>query len=207
MLKTTVSRLFLGGALAVITGAILVIASVWIAIANDVFVMRGSDIVGLNASPLAWSLLVIGVAGSLAVIAGFVVGFVSWVGALLNTSRLERKAWFFGLLLLGIFNLGVFAMIAYVLAGPDGETGSSPEGSRATVASPACSPSDTGTSAGFEPALFSTVPSMPDARSGPRTTPRTRGASRSSPVVARSGGAAPRPRTRRTPRRRRTSRS
>jgi hypothetical protein len=129
MLKTTVTRLFLGGVLAVITGAILAIAAVWIAIANDIFVMNGPDIVALNGSALAWSLLLVGVVGSLAVIAGLVAGFVSWIGALLNASQLDRKAWFIGLLLLGIFNLGFFAMLAYVVAGPDGTTGS-PVGAR-----------------------------------------------------------------------------
>ena len=47
MSKATVTRLFIGGALAVIGGAILAIAAVWIAIANDVFVMNGPDIVAL----------------------------------------------------------------------------------------------------------------------------------------------------------------
>ena len=36
MTKATVSRLFIGGALAVVAGAILFVAAVWIAIANDV---------------------------------------------------------------------------------------------------------------------------------------------------------------------------
>ena len=40
----------------------------------------------------------------------------------MNTWQLDSKAWFIGLLLLGIFNLGFFAMVAYVLAGPDGPT-------------------------------------------------------------------------------------
>lgn len=137
MLKTTVTRLFLGGVLAVITGAILAIAAVWLANANDVFVMNGPDIVGLNGSALAWSLLVVAVAGSLAVIAGFIAGFVAWIGALLNTSQLERKRWFVSLLLLGIFNLGFFAMIAYVLAGPDGATGSRIGNIGAALATPA----------------------------------------------------------------------
>ena len=47
-------------------------------------------------------------------------GLASWIGALLNTWQLESRAWFVGLLLLGIFNLGFFAMVAYLLAGPDG---------------------------------------------------------------------------------------
>ena len=47
---------------------------------------------------------------------------MSWIGALLNTAQLESKAWFVALLLLGIFNFGFFAMIAYLIAGPDGTT-------------------------------------------------------------------------------------
>ena len=52
--------------------------------------------------------------------AALIGGLVSWIGALLNTWQLESKTWFAVLLLLGIFNFGFFAMIAYVIAGPDG---------------------------------------------------------------------------------------
>ena len=45
---------------------------------------------------------------------------MSWIGALLNTSQLESKTWFAVLLLTGIFNFGFIAMLAYVIAGPDG---------------------------------------------------------------------------------------
>jgi hypothetical protein len=120
MSKSTVSKLFVGGALAVIAGAILAIAAVWVAIPNDVFVMNGSDITAVRGSAFAWSLLGIAAVGGIAVMAGLIVGLVSWIGALLNTSQLQSKAWFLALLLLGIFNLGILAMIAYVLAGPDG---------------------------------------------------------------------------------------
>jgi hypothetical protein len=47
---------------------------------------------------------------------------VSWIGALLNTWQLEDKLWFGALLVGGLLGLGVVAMIAYVLAGPDGTT-------------------------------------------------------------------------------------
>lgn len=50
---------------------------------------------------------------------GLIGGLVSWIAALLITSRLESKTWFVVLLLLGIFNFGFFAMIAYLIAGPD----------------------------------------------------------------------------------------
>jgi len=56
---------------------------------------------------------------------------VSWIGALLDTWQLESKAWFIGLLLLGIFNLGFFAMVAYVIAGPDGQATTAPRAAQA----------------------------------------------------------------------------
>ncbi|HEV8545884.1 MAG TPA: hypothetical protein VGQ64_06300 [Candidatus Limnocylindrales bacterium] len=119
MSKATVTRLFIGSLIAVVAGAVLAVAAVWLAIANDVFVMAGPDIVGVEGSALAWSLLGIGVVGGLAVMGGLIGGLISWIGALLNTSQLERKTWFLALLLLGIFNFGFVAMIAYVIAGPD----------------------------------------------------------------------------------------
>jgi hypothetical protein len=120
MTKATVTRLFLGGGLAIIAGAILAIAAVWIAIANDVFVMNGPDVVGLRGSGLAASLIGLAIVGALAIMGGLIAGLVAWIGALLNTWQLESKAWFIALLLLGIFNFGFFAMVAYLLGGPDG---------------------------------------------------------------------------------------
>jgi hypothetical protein len=122
MSKATVTRLFIGSVLAAGAGTIVAILAVWTAIANDVFVMNGADIVAIQGSFLAWVLLGLGVVGGLAVAGGLIGGLVSWIGALLNTSQLERKTWFLALLLLGIFNFGFFAMIAYLIVGPDGTT-------------------------------------------------------------------------------------
>jgi len=121
MFKTTVTRLFIGGGLAMIAGAVLAIVAVAVAIANDAFVMNGADVVGLRGSPAAWLSVGFAVVGGLAIVGGLIAGLVSWIGALLNTWQLESKAWFVGLLLLGIFNFGFFAMVAYVIAGPDGK--------------------------------------------------------------------------------------
>ena len=129
MSKATVTRFFIGGILAVITGATVAIAAVWIAIANDVFVMNGPDIVALRGSALALALFGVGISGGLAILAGLIGGVVAWLGALLNTSQLASKAWFIGLLLLGIFSLGFIALIVYVLVGPDGTR---PEAARST---------------------------------------------------------------------------
>ena len=120
MTKATVKRLFIGSVLAATAGTIVAISAVWLAIANDVFVMNGGDITGIQGSALAWILGAFGVVGALAFTGGLIGGLISWIGALLNTSQLESKTWFLGLLLLGIFNFGFFAMIAYLIAGPDG---------------------------------------------------------------------------------------
>jgi hypothetical protein len=118
--KATVTKLFISSLLAAAAGAIAVIIAVAVAMANGVFVMSGADVVDVRESPLAFSLLGLAIVGGLAILGGAVGGLVSWIGALLNTSQLESKRWFLVLLLLGIFNLGFLAMIAYVIAGPDG---------------------------------------------------------------------------------------
>jgi hypothetical protein len=119
MFKSAITRLFIGGGIAIIAGAMLAIAAIWIAIANDVFVMNGPDIVGLQGGAIAWSLLGLSITGGIVVVVGFIAGFVAWIAALVDMWQLESKTWFAGLLLLGIFNLGFFAMIAYLIAGPD----------------------------------------------------------------------------------------
>ena len=126
MSKTTVTRLFIGSGIAIVAGALLSIAAIWLAIANDVFVMSGPDIVGIHGSALGWSIIGFAVVGAIG-------GLVSWIGALLNTWRLESKTWFAVLFLLGIFNLGFFAMIAYLVAGPDGTASPARHGTQATV--------------------------------------------------------------------------
>jgi ABC-type multidrug transport system fused ATPase/permease subunit len=90
--KATVTRVFLGSVIAVIAGAILAIAAVWVAYANGAFVMSGPDVIGVQSTPLAWTIVGLGVVAALAVIVGFVGGLVSWIGALLNTSHPLRRA-------------------------------------------------------------------------------------------------------------------
>jgi hypothetical protein len=137
MSKSTVTRLFVGSGVAIIAGAILAIAAVSVAIANNMFVMNGSAIVGLRGSALGWTSLGLAIVGGLAVTGGFIGGLVSWIGALLNTWQLESRTWFAVVLLLGIFNLGFFAMIAYLIAGPDGTTPSAARTHVPAIATPA----------------------------------------------------------------------
>jgi hypothetical protein len=116
--KATVSRLFIGGAIAVVAGSTIAIAGIWVAMANGAFVMNGPDIVAVRGSLLTWSTLGLALVGGLVFLAGVIVGFLSWIGALLNTAQLPRKGWFVALLLLGVFSFGFIGMIAYLIAGP-----------------------------------------------------------------------------------------
>jgi hypothetical protein len=104
------------------------VAAIWVAIANGVFVMSGPDIVGVQGSALAGAMLGLGIVSGLTAMGALIGGLVAWIGALLNTSQLESKTWFIVLLLLGIFNFGVIAMLAYVVAGPDGTRPVAPAG-------------------------------------------------------------------------------
>ena len=126
MSKTTVTRIFIGSLIAFGSGAILAIAAVLIALASNVFVIDGPDVVGVRSSALAWTLLGLGIVSVIAMMGGLISGLVAWIGALLNTWQLESRTWFAVLLLTGIFNFGFVAMVAYVIAGPDGTTASAP---------------------------------------------------------------------------------
>jgi hypothetical protein len=124
--KSTVTRLFIGSVIAAGAGLVLTIAAIWLAFANHVFVLNGQQVVDIQSSPMAWSLLGLALVGVLAMAGGAITGLISWIGALLNTWHVDSKAWFVGLLLLGIFNFGFFAMVAYVIAGPDGKSATLP---------------------------------------------------------------------------------
>ena len=121
MSKATVTKLFIGSLIAFGAGAVVAIFAIALAVANDVFVMDGNDIAAIQGGTLSTALLGVAFLGALTAAGGVIAGFVAWIGAVLNTWQLESKAWFVGLVLLGVFNFGFVAMIAYVIAGPDGK--------------------------------------------------------------------------------------
>ncbi len=120
MSKPTVTRIFVGSVVAVVAGLVLAFVAVWIAFANGSFIMDGPDVVGVHWTGLSWAMVGLFAVSALAVIGGAIGGLVSWIGALLNTAELTDKTWFILLLVLGLLSFGLVAMIAYVVAGPDG---------------------------------------------------------------------------------------
>jgi hypothetical protein len=120
MTKHTVTRFFVGSVLAIAGGLVLTIVAGLLAFANGSVVYSGPDVVGINESAFGWAMIIVAVVGTLAMAGGAIGQFVAWIGAVLNTARLEDKTWFVVLLLLGLFSFGFIAMLIYVIAGPDG---------------------------------------------------------------------------------------
>ena len=120
MSKKNVTRLFVAAIVTVGAGLVLGFAALGTALATDAIDFGGSYVIDVNGGPGAWTALGLVIVGSLVILSGTVAAVVSWLGALLNTWQLEDKMWFWSLLALGLLGFGVVAMIAYVVAGPDG---------------------------------------------------------------------------------------
>ncbi len=129
MKKSTVTKVWIGGLAVFAAGIIMAVVGV--------FLMLGyggtfTQIVGTNSyefnpdlNGFFWVTIGLIVAGGLVGLAGCVVQFVAWVGGLVNSYALPEKAWFLVLLLGGLLSIafapiGLAAMIAYVVAAPDG---------------------------------------------------------------------------------------
>lgn len=120
MPKHTIVRLFLASVVAAVAATVLLLVAGGLAVANDVFVMRGPDVVGIRPGTFGWVMVALAVIAVLVLTGAAIAQFVAWLGAVLNTSRLEDKTWFVILLVTGLLSFGVLAMIVYVIAGPDG---------------------------------------------------------------------------------------
>jgi hypothetical protein len=126
--KRSVTRLFVGASVAVGAGLVLSLAALGAALASDAINVGGNHVIDVNGGSGAWTALGLVIAGALAILGGTIAAVVSWVAALANTWQLEDKVWFGSLLALGLLGAGVIAMIAYVVAGPDGTKSSEARG-------------------------------------------------------------------------------
>jgi hypothetical protein len=120
MAKQTIARIFIGSLVAIVGGVVLLGAGLFLAYVNGAFIVRGPDVVGFQSSAFNWSMAGLAVVGVLALIGGALAQFVAWIGAVVNTSRLDDKTWFIVLLVLGLLSFGFIAMLVYVIGGPDG---------------------------------------------------------------------------------------
>ena len=120
MSKRAITWVFIGGALAMLAGIFLGLAAVFVALAGGVIEFGGPTFVTFNGGSAAWLLAALLGLAFVAMTGGALAGLVAWIGALVNTVQLEDKTWFALLLVLGVISFGWVAMLAYVIAGPDG---------------------------------------------------------------------------------------
>ncbi|MBI2781444.1 MAG: hypothetical protein HYX55_06590 [Chloroflexi bacterium] len=120
MTKPTITRLFVGSLIAVIAGVLLATFAVIAMVAGGALVMDGQEVIGFNGTSFTWAMVGLTAVGALTIAGGAIGGLVAWIGALLNTAHIDDKLWFVLLLVLGLLSFGFVAMIAYVIAGPDG---------------------------------------------------------------------------------------
>ena len=100
MTKSMLARIWVVGLALIALGGMLMLVGV----------VLGSSRSGSAAGPFAF--------GWVALAIGGLMQFVAWVMALLATARVQRWGWFASLLVLGVFGLEFFVMLAYILWGP-----------------------------------------------------------------------------------------
>jgi len=120
MSKHTINRIFVVSLAGLILGVLLVLVPVIAALCTGTWTFTGSEVTGFELSSSATSLIGFAIVGGMLVALGGLGQFIAWIGALVNTARLEDKLWFVILLVTGLLSFGFIAMLVYVLVGPDG---------------------------------------------------------------------------------------
>lgn len=129
MTKPMISKVWIGGLAVFGAGIVLAIVGVFLMLAyGGTF----TQVAGTNdfsfvpdMNGFFWVTIGLIVAGGVIAAVGSIVQFAAWIGALVNSYALPGKAWF-GVLLLGALlsiafaPIGFAAMVAYVIAAPDG---------------------------------------------------------------------------------------
>ena len=130
MSKSTVTRTWVAGLAVFAAGIAASMVGVFLMLAyGGVFTqIAGTNNYDFtpNLNGFFWTAVTIIVAGGLITLVGGIVQLAAWIGGLVNSYVLPGKGWFTVLLLGGVFSLvfapiGFAAMLAYVVAAPDGE--------------------------------------------------------------------------------------
>lgn len=136
MTKSTITRTWLGGLVALAVGLVVVAVSIGLMLGYGGTFTAAPDGTGYDFVPsfdgFFWTTVGLTTAGIGLTAVGGLVQLAAWIGTLVNTYRLEDKTWFAvvlagGLLGLAVGLLGFAAMVAYLVAGPDGMAVSRPQ--------------------------------------------------------------------------------
>ena len=117
--RSLIVKLFFGSLIGLVAGAVVLGVAAALAFSNDVFVMDGPDVVGVNAGSLGWTLIGLMGLSALVLTLATVAQVIAWIGTVLNTAARPDKTWFVFLLVLGLLGFGFVATLIYVIAGLD----------------------------------------------------------------------------------------
>lgn len=129
MSKVNITRMWIAGLIVLVAGLIVGGISLGLMLANGGTWERVGATNQYNFVPTIdgffWTTVGFMIAGFVVAAAAGIVQLAAWIGALVNTYQLEDKAWFIALLAGGLLGLafglvGFAAMVAYIVAGPDG---------------------------------------------------------------------------------------
>ena len=136
MTKSTVTKTWIAGLVIFALGLIMAGLSVALMLAYGGNFTAAANGNGYDFVPrydgFFASMVSLIVVGGIAAAFGGLVQLAAWIGSLANTYRLQDKTWFAVMLvggLLGFFFglLGFAAMVAYLIAGPDGMAAQQPQ--------------------------------------------------------------------------------
>lgn len=129
MTKSAITKLWVSGLAVFAAGIVVSLIGVFAMLAF------GGTFTGSPGSPdynftpdytgAFWTSIGVIVVGGMGVLGGAIVQLAAWIAGLINSYALPDKAWFVVLLVTGLLGitfppLGFAAMIAYVVAAPDG---------------------------------------------------------------------------------------
>lgn len=135
MPKPTITKAWLAGLVVLVAGLIVGGVSLGFMLALGGHFVPAPSGNGYDFVPTLdgffWTMLGLTIGGFVIAAIGGTVQLVAWIGALVNTYRLEDRTWFVVLLVGGLVGLGFAlagfaAMVAYLIAGPDGLTREQP---------------------------------------------------------------------------------
>jgi hypothetical protein len=135
MRKSTVTRTWLGGFVLLALGLLVAGISIGLMLAYGGSFTKAANGNGYDFLPrydsFFWTTIGIMIGGFVGAAVGGLVQLAAWIGALVNTYQLQDKTWFAilvagGLLGLAFGLIGFAAMVAYLIAGPDGMTAGQP---------------------------------------------------------------------------------
>jgi len=138
MTKSMITKTWIGGLALFAAGIVVAMVGVFLMLAyggtfTQVAGTNNYDFVP-DMSGFFWVTVLLIVVGGIIGLIGSVVQLAAWIGGLFNSYALATKGWFLVLLLGGLLSfafapIGFAAMIAYVIAAPDGTPYRQPQAS------------------------------------------------------------------------------